>query len=152
MTTPAATTAHADDHAPGHDEHIHSVSHYVKIWAILCVLLAISFLGPYVGIKAVTIMTAFGIAIVKAFMVCAYFMHLNIEKKLGAMIVCVALIIMGLFFAGVSPDVMKHEGDHWTNYAANAETTRRIEREGEHGEKLDEKLKAAEESEKPEKK
>jgi len=145
MTTAAPTTnPAAAGHAPGagdhHDEHIHPVSYYVQAWAILVVLLAISFAGPFLGIKWVTLTTAFGIAIVKCFLVCARFMHLNIEKRLASMIVLVAVVLMGLFFSGVAPDIMKHEGDHWVNVAANAETVRRIEREGEHGEKLDKEV------------
>ena len=55
--------------------------HYVKIWALLLVLLVISILGPMLEIKILTLITAFGIAIVKALLVAAYFMHLNIEKR-----------------------------------------------------------------------
>jgi caa(3)-type oxidase subunit IV len=133
----AAAAAHAGEH---HEEHIHPVKYYVQTWALLCVLLMISFGGPFLGIKWVTLTTAFGIAIVKAYFVCARFMHLNIEKRLASMIVFMAVVLMGLFFSGVSPDIMKHEGDHWVNVAANAETTRRIEREGAKGEKLDEQV------------
>jgi caa(3)-type oxidase subunit IV len=138
MTEHAATAAaHAEEH---HEEHIHPASYYVKTWAILVVLLAISFAGPFLGIKWVTLTTAFGIAIVKCFLVCARFMHLNIEKRLASMIVLIAVVLMGLFFSGVSPDIMKHEGDNWVNIAANAETVRRIEREGADGKKLDEEV------------
>ena len=62
-------------------EHIHSVSSYVKIWGILVVLLIISVVGPMAEIKVITLVTAFGIAIVKALMVAAKFMHLNVEKR-----------------------------------------------------------------------
>ena len=153
MTAPTdashGTAAGAHDE---HEEHIHPVSYYVKTWAILVVLLAISFVGPIIaphifgpeshGKTAMVLTTAFGIAIVKCFLVCARFMHLNIEKRLASMIVLLAVVLMGLFFGGVSPDVMKHQGDHWVNYAGNDETTRRIEREGEHGEKLDKEVEA----------
>src|SRR5437763_17063564 len=122
MTTATANPAPAhghDDQAHGHDEHVHPTSYYVKTWAILVVLLMISFAGPFLGIKWVTLTTAFGIAIVKCFFVCARFMHLNIEKRLATMIVLVAVVLMGLFFSGVSPDIMKHEGANWVNVAAN---------------------------------
>ncbi len=144
MTSPSTTTADPGAaHGSGeHEEHVHPTSHYVKIWAILCVLLTISFIGPYAGIKWITLTTAFGIAIVKCFLVCAYFMHLNVEKRLATMIVTVAVVLMGLFFSGVAPDIMKHEGDQWVNVAAKAETARRIEREGADGEKLNEIIEA----------
>jgi caa(3)-type oxidase subunit IV len=142
MTAAASPQPHGNaDHASvPHGEHIHSTSHYVKIWAALCVLLMISFAGPFLGIKVVTLLTAFGIALVKAYLVCAKFMHLDIEKRLASIIIAAALICMGLFFAGAGADVMKHEGDQWVNVAAKAETARRIEREGEHGDKLDKEI------------
>ena len=59
----------------------HDHTHYIRIWAILCALLVVSVAGPMVGIRFVTLVTAFGIAIVKAYLVCSHFMHLNIEKK-----------------------------------------------------------------------
>jgi caa(3)-type oxidase subunit IV len=98
--------AHAD--APHHDE-----TSYVAIWAVLCVLLAVSVLGPMAGVRFLTLITAFGIAIVKAYMVCRYFMHLNIEKKWVAYILGFMLALMLVFFGGVAPDVLKHEGLQW---------------------------------------
>lgn len=145
MTEPASTAhaAHAEHgHAEGagHSGPHHPAKFYVKIWAILLVLLAISIAGPVVGeitkIQVITLITAFGIAVVKAYLVAANFMHLKGEKKIASMIVITALGLMFLFFFGVAPDVMKHEGDQWNNVAAKQETARRIEREGEHGEKM----------------
>jgi caa(3)-type oxidase subunit IV len=134
-------TAAAHGSHDGHDGHAHTGPHhpqmyYVKTWAILLVLLAISIAGPLLGHPIVTLITAFGIAAVKAFLVAARFMHLNSEKRIATMIVVAALAFMFLFFFAVAPDVMKHEGDHWVNVAAKQEIARRIEREGEHGEKM----------------
>jgi caa(3)-type oxidase subunit IV len=91
----------------------HGPKHYVRVWAILCTLLVVSVTGPLLEIRVVTLITAFGIAIVKAYLVAANFMHLNIEKKLAIYMLTTVLVFMFLFFAGVSPDVMKLEGDHW---------------------------------------
>lgn len=87
---------------------------YVKIWAILVVLLSISVLGPMLEIQAVTLFTAFGIAFVKAYLVGKHFMHINLTAKCVPYIVATALVFMLLFFAGVSPDVMKADGANWT--------------------------------------
>ena len=92
-------------------EHAHP--NYVKIWVILLVLLAISVAGPFLGINIVTLITAFGIAIVKAYLVAKNFMHVNIEQRYVAYLLGTALVLMLLFFAAVAPDVMKHEGDQW---------------------------------------
>jgi caa(3)-type oxidase subunit IV len=80
---------------------------------ILCALLVVSVVGPMFEIRVVTLITAFGIAIVKAYLVAANFMHLNIEKRLATYILTTCLVFMFLFFAAVAPDVMKHDGDNW---------------------------------------
>jgi len=98
-------------------EHAHAAEHthpnYVKIWAILVALLCVSVTGPLIGIKIVTLITAFGVAIVKAYLVAKNFMHINIEKRFIPYIVTTVLVFMLLFFAGVAPDVMKKEGTQW---------------------------------------
>jgi len=135
-----------------HEEHAeHGQSHYVRIWGFLLVLLAVSILGPVVaphieeaaaGVGAafvkgwmITILTAFGIAIYKAYLVAANFMHLNIEKRYISYLLATFLTLMVLFFAGVSPDVMKHEGQNWKNVAAEAEVDRALKSQesGSHG-------------------
>lgn len=98
--------------------HAHEHPNYVKIWGILLVLLVVSILGPMIGIKAVTLMTAFGIAIVKAYLVAKNFMHVNIEPKYVTYLLVTALSFMGLFFFFVAPDVLNHEGQNWENVAA----------------------------------
>ena len=123
-----------------HQEHEdHGQAHYVKIWAILLVLLIVSILGPIFApylefgfMKAWmwTILTAFGIAIVKAYLVAANFMHLNIEKKNISYMLATMLMFMLLFFAGTAPDVMKHKGQNWENVAVEAEIERALEAQG----------------------
>ena len=129
-----------------HTHEDHEQAHYVRIWAILVVLLIISVLGPIVAphvafgfLKAwmITLMTAFGIAVVKAYMVAANFMHLNIEKRYISYLLATMLMFMLLFFAGVAPDVMKHQGQNWDNVAAKDEIERGLEEEAaraKHGE------------------
>ena len=101
-----AQHAHAD--APHHE------TSYVAIWGVLCALLVVSVLGPMVvGVRFLTLITVFGIAIIKAYMVCRYFMHLNIEKKWVAYILGFMLALMLVFFGGVAPDVLEHDGLQW---------------------------------------
>ena len=94
------------------EEHTHHPN-YVKIWAILVVLLMISVAGPMIGIKWVTLLTAFGIAIVKAYMVAMNFMHIGAAKRFVPYLIVTCLLFMLLFFAGVAPDVMKASGENW---------------------------------------
>ncbi len=96
-----------------HAEHAEHDTNYVKIWAILLCLLVVSIAGPFLGIKIVTLLTAFGIAIVKAYLVAKNFMHLNIEPRYAVYLLMTMLVFMLLFFAGTAPDVMKHEGTNW---------------------------------------
>ena len=96
-------TSHAD--AP----HIN----YVRIWQILLCLLALSVIGPMFGVKIVTLITAFGIAIVKAYLVAKNFMHLNLQPRYVLYILGTTLVFMLLFYAGAAPDVMKNSGDNW---------------------------------------
>ena len=117
----------------------HGPKHYVKIWAILLVLLVISIVGPEFGIKIVTLITAFGIAVVKAYIVAKYFKHVNIERKYVHYLLIVGTAFMLIFYFGTAPDVMKHHGANlnssnthlkthrWTNYAAQAEIRRRMD-------------------------
>ena len=94
------------------EEH-HDHPNYVKIWAILLVLLVVSVLGPELGIRSVTLFTAFGIAIIKAYMVARNFMHVNMEPRFVTYLLMTAVLFMVLFFAGSAPDVMNAEGTNW---------------------------------------
>ena len=93
--------------------HTHAHPPYVKIYLILLALFAVSVLGPTLGIPMLTLITAFGIAVVKATMVAVYFMHINVEPRYIRRIMYVMLAFMLVLFAGVAPDVMKHEGRNW---------------------------------------
>ena len=109
---------HATEHAAGADHHAHP--NYVRIYFILVGLLVVSVVGPMFGIKYLTLITAFGVAVVKAFLVAKHFMHLNIQRPyvIHLLVASVALIV--LLFGAVAPDVMKHDGRNWTNDAADA--------------------------------
>ena len=92
---------------------------YVKIWIWLVVLLLISVAWPMLEIPALTIITAFGIAVVKAFLVAANFMHLKFEKHIISFLMIMALCLLGVFFFGVAPDIMMTDGDQWIDCIAD---------------------------------
>ena len=98
--------SHAENAAHAHPP-------YVRIYVILLILLATSLVGPMLGIPALTLITAFGIAIVKATMVAAYFMHLNIEERYVWYILFIMLGFMLVLFAGIAPDVLSTAGQNW---------------------------------------
>jgi caa(3)-type oxidase subunit IV len=117
---------HGDGHEGGH--HVN----YFKIYATLVVLFLISVAGPELGIRWVTLITAFGIAVVKANLVISNFMHLKWEKRLMKWMLATSVILMLLMVAGVSPDVLNHEGRNWQNVAALEATARGLD--DDHGE------------------
>jgi len=96
------------EHAEEHHE-----TNYEKVWAWLLVLLVISIAGPFLEIWWLTLITAFGIACVKAYMVAKNFMHLDIEPRYIVYLITTMLVFMLLFFTAVAPDVMKFEGTNW---------------------------------------
>jgi caa(3)-type oxidase subunit IV len=118
MSTP---TSHA--HAA------HPDAYYVRIWAVLCVLLVLSILGPEVGIRFVTLVAAFGIAIVKAYLVAKNFMHLGIEKRWVTYILLAMVAFMVVMFGGISPDVMHSHGARWEKTFKEPAVTAAPERE-----------------------
>jgi len=129
-------------HEHGRAEHAHAEHghvDYITIWKYLVMLLVASVVGPMFEIKVVTLLTAFGIAVVKAYLVIKHFMHLPLEKKFVGYFVGTAVIFMFIFYAGVSGDVMNHTGRNWSNVAAKQETERALKHiqanpHGAHGE------------------
>jgi len=103
---------HDHDHGGGDHGHAHHPN-YWRVWAILCALLFVSVAGPFLGIRVVTLIAAFGIALVKAYLVVRYFMHIDIAAKYVTYFIVTALVFMMLFFAGAAPDVMKPQGRNW---------------------------------------
>ena len=93
----------------------HSHPDYWKIYKWLLLLFAISVLGPalFPSIKFIVLVTAFGIAIVKALLVAGNFMHLNIERKYIWHLFLICLVFLLVLFAGTASDVLNKKGDNW---------------------------------------
>jgi len=112
------------DHGHDHGGH-HGPAHYIKIYFVLLGLFAISVAGPVVaefmpegsGRLWLVLITAFGVAFVKAYLVCAKFMHLDVEKPIVHWFLATCLVFMVLFFAGTASDVMKDDGQNWVKTA-----------------------------------
>src|ERR1700692_580502 len=100
------------------EAHVHHPN-YVKIWAILVALLIVSVLGSMSHIRGAVLIAAFGIALVKAYLVAKNFMHGNVEKRCGPCLLVVCLLCVAILFAGIAPDVMKHIGLHWSKDPVN---------------------------------
>ncbi len=105
-------------------------NHYVKVYIVLLVLLAVSIVGPTMGILFVTLVTAFGVAAIKAWLVIKHFMHLTIERVVPKLFLAASVLLLALFWGGVAPDVQRHEGRMWVNDAARAAVERGVSEEG----------------------
>ena len=117
-------------------------NHYVRVYLVLLVLLAVSIVGPFVGEGlnrqvdlfgmqfslgiVITLVTAFGIAVVKAWLVIKNFMHLTIERVVPKLFLAASVLLLALFWGGVAPDVQLHEGRMWENDAAKEAVARGI--------------------------
>ena len=97
------------------DEHGHTK--YFRVYIVLLILLMISYFGPMLEIRAITLITAFGIAIIKTIMVCAFFMHLNVEKKYIWFLLMTVVLLLFVFFGGTAGDIMNPDGRNWRHHA-----------------------------------
>ena len=91
------------DHSSEH----HGDGHYVKIYLILLGLLIVSILGPELEIQLVTLITAFGVAVIKANLVVSHFMHLNVEKPIIKWLLGASVVLMALMWAGIAPWMLR---------------------------------------------
>ena len=126
-------TGHDAGHEGGHADEHHGGSHHVNyfgIYVALVILFLISVAGPeigeFTGLRWITLVTAFGIAIVKARLVIDNFMHLKWERRIMKSMLITSLVLMALMVAGISSDVLNHEGRNWQNLAAQAAVERGI--------------------------
>ena len=117
----------------------HGVKYYLKIWYWLLALFVLSLLAAEVGYLWVTLVAGFVIAVVKAGMVCAWFMHLNVERKYIWWLFYTCLAAMGLFYIAIYPDIGKMEGTNWVNVSES-----KIEPDGGDGRNNDKYLKSSE--------
>ena len=92
----------------------HHHPNYTKVYYWLVALAFVSFVGPEITEnRAIILLTAFGIAVVKAWLVVVNFMHLTIAPRYVTYLMGTTLIFVLLFFAAAAPDVMKADGSNW---------------------------------------
>ncbi len=132
-------SSHAHTSPQGHGGQSHE-RHYVIIWAQLLVLLLVSVFGPMLATKLgwhwLLLATAFGVAVVKAYMVAKNFMHLNVEKPIVHYIMAIGVALMVLMYGALAPDVQKGEGQNWKKSAGfhHSFTTSKPVEHGKHAE------------------
>ena len=103
-----------------HAEHAHEVaplSTYLKVYFTLLFLTVVTVGVSYMGLpSSLSIVVAMIVASIKAFFVCAWFMHLLHDSKLNVIMFFASIWFMAIFFVFTISDlsfrdrVMKYQG------------------------------------------
>jgi len=96
-------TSKADDHAE---------PNYWMVWLALAVLTVVELLVARVqGARGYVIFSLCALALAKAALVAAYFMHLKFENSALILVVLSPLVLSGILYVGLVPDAITHI--HW---------------------------------------
>lgn len=93
-------------HVAGPSEHAEKHPNYVAIWGVLVAALAVSMLlahwkRPYLAAALI-----FAVAIAKAALVAAYYMHLKFEPRFVVLAVLSGLLCLFILFGGLVLDIV----------------------------------------------
>ena len=90
----------------------HAEPNYWMVWLALAILTVVELLVAQVqGARAFVVISLCALALVKAALVAAYFMHLKFEKYALILIVVSPLLLSGILYVGLVPDATTHI--HW---------------------------------------
>ncbi len=78
---------------------------YFKVLAGLLLLTAITFIQPHLFMAQSTFMAQMLIAVIKAWLIVMYYMHLKGEKLIGAMVIFALLLVLVFFVIVIGIDV-----------------------------------------------
>lgn len=84
---------------------------YVGIWIALVVLFVLSVGAGFLGETRIAITGIFALAIIKAFLVISYYMHLRFEARWMRILMLSVLVLVGILFVGLVPDILYVYGD-----------------------------------------
>ncbi len=115
--------AHEHQHAPGHGEHTpHGVGHIVPpkiLFATAATLLALTFITVMAAridfaaleMPELNIFVALGIAVIKAALVCLFFMHLRWDRPFNGFLIVGSVALVGLFITFAMTDSAEYQPD-----------------------------------------
>lgn len=90
----------------------HAEPNYWMVWLSLAILTVVELMVARVqGARAFVIFSLCALALVKAALVAAYFMHLKFEKYALILIVLSPLLLSAILYVGLVPDATTHL--HW---------------------------------------
>jgi caa(3)-type oxidase subunit IV len=79
---------------------------YVALWGILVAALLVSLLLGEMKIPVLAVVLIFTVAVAKAYLVAAYYMHLRYEPLFIVIILLAGLATLYVLFFGLVPDVV----------------------------------------------
>ncbi len=116
----APEAGHGTDHVP----HVLPLTTYLKIFAALLALTAVTVAVSYVNVGAWNIVIALGVATTKAALVAAVFMHLWYDNKFNALVLGTAALFLTVMLTLTLADTTRRggadsiEGQRPRNYTA----------------------------------
>ena len=87
-------------------DHELSVGDYFLVWLGLMGIFAVSVIASAMGHSILAIFMIFELAVVKAWLVVSYYMHLKFEPKIVTGIFLFSILCLFFLFFGVYPDIM----------------------------------------------
>lgn len=79
-------------------EHISPMTAYYKVFGALLVLTGLTYAVSYMSLGPASLPVAMLVAVVKASLVCMYFMHLKYDERYHVFVFLSTLIFVGIFF------------------------------------------------------
>lgn len=106
-----------NEHAHEGVGHVTPVDLLLKVWGALVVLTVVTVAVTWVDLGSMNLLVALGIAVVKATLVCLYFMHLRWDRPVNGVIFLTAILFAAIFIGGVLLDTTEYRDDRIPNYA-----------------------------------
>lgn len=113
---------HQPDSAHGHDEQPHGVGHVVSPKILIATAAALLLLTgmtvtsakidfAQLDLPELNIFIALGIAVIKASLVCLFFMHLRWDRPFNAFVLVGSLTLVGLFISFAMTDSTEYQNE-----------------------------------------
>ena len=86
-------------------EHVSPLSTYYAVFGALLVLTGLTYAVSYMNLGSASLFVAMMVALVKATLVCMYFMHLKYDDRYHVFVFLSTILFVGIFFGFVMVDL-----------------------------------------------
>ena len=86
------------EHPDENPEHVSPVKSYNAVFAGLLVLTALTYAVSYMNLGPASLLVALIVAVTKAVLVCAYFMHLKYDNRYHVFVFVGTILFVAIFF------------------------------------------------------